>query len=197
MTTFHKLYPASSKFVFAFILSVSTMVSQPSSEIFETKEQYCKYVKKQYGIPIDDIHYMVRNDSLNFNIGEFDIMTFIYRDSLTSIRKVSDFLSVQCSPDALMKKVTAESIRMTMDQSPNLKNLKIRNMMSGHIINEEKYIIYAFSIRFKDFANLYYSQFSKLDKKLGYKAVLVSIDGAYIKDIKDIDKTPVFIRNDH
>ncbi len=95
----------------------------------------------------------------------------------------------------LLPKLTNDDIIKASSPSKYFNKIIVKNLQDGKRLNLEnnKFAIYIFSYRFGSNAKLFYNERKELEK-LGYKTIVLSIDGAYIKELDDIDKNPVYVQ---
>ncbi len=162
---------------------------------FDTTNEYLTYVEKKFKIELSNIFYLsTKSDSLNGKFEKFGIVLLITENRIATINEVADEMGVMCSPKSLMPQISDNAIKDASDHSYNIKNIVLKNMNDGRSfkIESKKIAVYTFSFKFGKNANLFMKEKKSLEK-LGYKSIILSIDGAYIKDITDIDKTPVYV----
>ncbi|WP_026726261.1 hypothetical protein [Flavobacterium sasangense] len=163
---------------------------------FNTTKEYLEYVYKKFKIPSSEIYYLsTKNDSLNIKLEKYGIVVFITDNNISTVQEVAEELKSQCSPKYLLPKITNDAIIKASSPSEASKKIILKNLNDGKQLNLEnnKLAIYTFSHRFGNNAKLFYNEKNELEK-LGYKTIVLSIDGAYIKELNDIDKTPVYIQ---
>lgn len=178
------------------IFQISTLYSQKKIVQFKTSNEYLDYVKKEFKIPSNEIFYVsTENDSLNLQLEKFGIMLFVTDGKIATVQEVAEILNTQCSPKHLLPKVTEDAIQQASTPSNAIEKLILKNLENGTKLNSEssKYALYTFSYRFGKNAKMYYNERKEIEA-LGYKTIVITIDGAYIDEIADIDKTPVHVQ---
>lgn len=187
----------SQRILFSFLsfIVISFSYSQKVKEFSNTKE-YLEYVGKEFKIPSTEIFYFsTESDSINKKLEKFGILLFVTDNKISTVQEVADELKSQCSPRHLLPKLTNDAIIKVSSPSDYFDKIIVKNLQDGKKISREnkKLAIYIFSYRFGSNAKLFYNERKDLEK-LGYKTIVLSIDGAYIKELEDIDKTPVYVQ---
>lgn len=175
---------------------VTTVSFGQKNKDFNTSKEYLEYVNKEFKIPSTEIFYFsTESDSVNKKLEKYGIMLFITDDKISTVQEVAEVLKSKCSPKHLLPNVTNNAILEASSPSEAFKKISVKNFATGQQLNREnnKFAIYIFSYRFGSNAKLYYNEKKEIEK-LGYKTIVLSIDGAYIKEVVDIDKTPVYIQ---
>lgn len=163
---------------------------------FETSDAYLGYLEKKFKIEPSDVYYLsTESDSLSGKFEKFGIVLLVTKNQVATIYEVADEMGIQCSPNKLMPKVTNDAIINASDESEYLENIILKSLDDGNVIKfgQEKIAIYMFSYKFGKKGKLFLKEKEHLEA-LGYKTVVLSIDGAYLKDVPDIDKTPVYVQ---
>lgn len=164
-------------------------------KLFDTTKEYLAYVEKKFKVEPSDIYYISsESDSLNGKFEKFGIVLLITENRIATINEIADEMGIMCSPQSLMPQISESVIKEASDHSDVIKNVILKNMNDGQSfkIMNEKIALYTFSIKFGKNANLFLKEKESLEI-LGYRSMVLSIDGAYIKEIMDIDKTPVYV----
>ncbi len=191
----HKITPLA-YFIICCTLCITKGFSQ---DTFDSKEDYMKYVTKTYNIPSSEMYYISTEspvDSTQQNLSKYDILLFIANDSIATIHEAADVLKTKCSPKHLMPKLTNQSIAKAFTANSNFDKLLIKRLEDGKVLDtskNKKYALYSFSVKFGKYGTMYYKE-KEHNEKLGYKTIVLIIDGYYIPDIKDIQKEPVYMK---
>ena len=168
---------------------------QNKSKEFNSSSEYLKYVNKKFNISSSEIFYLsTETDSLDGALEKVGMLLFITDNKIATVEEVANILKSQCAPQNMPPRVTEDAILKASTQSKVFEKMIIKNLESGYLLSHQngKFGIYLFSIKFGKNAKMYYNEREELEK-LGYKSIVISMDGAYINNIPDIDKTPIYV----
>ena len=182
--------------IFLAALQSVALYAQRNDMEFNSSTDYLQYVNKNFKIPSTEIFYIsTESDLLNGTLEKYGILLFITDNNISTIQEVAEILKSKCSPKHLLPRVTSDAILKASSPSKVFEKIIIKNLENGQPLSREgnKFAIYVFSYKFGKNAILYFNDHEDLEK-MGYKTVVLSIDGAYIKGLSDIDKTPVIVK---
>ncbi|WP_338733772.1 hypothetical protein [Mangrovimonas cancribranchiae] len=167
-----------------------------NDKYFDTPKDYLNYLNKKLKIESSNVYYLsTESDSLNGRFEKFGIVLLITGNKITTINEVAKEIGVECSPNRMFPKLTEDNILNVSDQSDMIENVILKKMSDGQSIKlrNKKIALYTFSYRFGKKGKLFLKEKEFLER-IGYKTIILSIDGAYIKSLIDIDKTPVYVK---
>lgn len=175
-----------------FLINTYQVYGQKEKQ-FDTSKDYLSYLDNEFEIKSSDVFYLsTENDSLYKGFEKFGILVLINDNKLATIYEVAEKMGVQCSPNKLMPKITNDAIETAFEDSKAIKKVILKNLEDGEYfdLKNKKIAIYAFSYIFGKKGLLFLNE-KKFLENLGYQTIVFTLDGAYIDDINDIDKSPV------
>lgn len=162
---------------------------------FSTTKEYLEYSRKNFHIPEDEIYYVstVSSDTLTDRpLEKFSLLMFFKNDKITTIEDVS--MNSACPAPRLIKKATLNAIESSMMVSKTAGSIVFKNMKTGELFKPNKDELIAvlfYSYKFGSSGQQYIKERKKLSENLGIKTIIISIDGAYIKDLTDTPKNEI------
>ena len=163
---------------------------------FDTKKEYLEYSQKKFDIKGSEIYYVsTLNDVASENdtpLEKFSPLIVFKNDSITTIEDAA--MHSACPAPKLIKQANLNAIENSMIVSKIAGEMSFKNMETGELFKpakDEMIAIFLYSYKFRNAGQQYIKERKKLSEELGIKTIILSIDGAYIKDLTDIPKTEI------
>lgn len=164
-------------------------------QTFKTIDKYLNFTEDRYDIKSSDVYYIPQTNNANY-FPKPSMLYFLKNGKYTTSEDVAASLELNCPPKKLFKEITPLLIDENLSINPNNKNFIVKQMNSGKFYalkENEITAVFLYSYLLGDRGQMYIKQKKILEKK-GIKCLIVSVDGAYINEVKDISKDEIIIK---